>query len=179
MKSLAKLALLPVVLFSLSLGTVVRASADNLLETAEKAGKFKTLIAAVKAAGLEEALTGSGPLTVFAPTDAAFAKVPKKTLAMLLKPENKDKLANILKYHVVSGKVGAADVLKMKSPSFVASLAGSQLKVTHTDQTVMINNARVIQADVAADNGVIHVIDHVLMPPSPRRSHHRTHRHSM
>ena len=120
----------------------------------------------VKVAGLTDALTGTDELTVFAPTDEAFKKVPKKTMEFLAKPENKDKLADLLKYHIVKGKVMAADVMGMKSPTEVPSLAGPQIKVTHTKSGVMVNQAKVIKADIAADNGVIHVINAVIMPPA-------------
>ena len=170
MKLFAKTAVVPALLLSLTLLTGLRASADNIAEVAEKNGHFKTLLSLVKAAGLTDALTGAGPLTVFAPTDAAFAKVPKATVAMLSKPENKDKLAELLKYHILSGKVAAADVLKMKSPSYVDSLAGPKIKVTHTSEGVMVNQAKVVTPDVAADNGVIHVIDAVIMPPAVKTS---------
>lgn len=164
----AKTALMPALMMSLTLCAGLRAHADNIAEVAEKNGHFKTLLSLVKAAGLTDALTGAGPLTVFAPTDAAFAKVPKATVAMLSKPENKDKLADLLKYHIISGKVGAADVLKMKSPSYVELLAGPKIKVTHTAKGVMVNQAKVVTPDVAADNGVIHVIDAVIMPAAAK-----------
>ena len=167
-KLFAKSAVIPALMLSLTLCGGLRAHADNIAEVAEKNGHFKTLLSLVKAAGLTDALTGPGPLTVFAPTDAAFAKVPKATVAMLSKPENKEKLADLLKYHIVSGKVAAADVLKMKSPSFVDSLAGPKIKVTHTSKGVMVNQAKVVTPDVAADNGVIHVIDAVIMPPAAK-----------
>ena len=157
---------MPALLLSLTLCTGLRASADNIAEVAEKAGNFKTLLTLVKAAGLEGALTGTDQLTVFAPTDAAFAKVPKATVAMLTKPENKDKLAALLKYHIVSGKVMAADVLKLKSGTGVESLAGPKIVVTHTSKGVFLNGkTKVVKTDIAADNGVIHVIDAVIMPP--------------
>ena len=166
MKMFTKAAVLPALLLSLTFVTGLRAQADNIAEVATKAGNFKTLLSLVKAAGLTDALTGTDELTVFAPTDEAFKKVPKKTMDFLAKPENKDKLADLLKYHVVKGKVMAADVLKMKTPSEVASLAGPQIKVTHTKDAVMVNQAKVIKADIAADNGVIHVINAVIMPPT-------------
>ncbi len=116
MKMFSKATVLPALLLSLTFVTGLRAQADNIAEVATKAGNFKTLLSLVKAAGLTDALTGTDELTVFAPTDEAFKKVPKKTMDFLAKPENKDKLADLLKYHVVKGKVMAADVLKMKTP---------------------------------------------------------------
>jgi uncharacterized surface protein with fasciclin (FAS1) repeats len=133
----------------------------DIVDVAAENGSFNTLVAAVKAAGLVETLKGEGPFTVFAPTDEAFAKLPAGTVEMLLKPENKDKLVAVLTYHVVSGKVIAADVAKIDS---AATLQGEMVMVKVTDGSVMINNAKVIMADVAASNGVIHVIDTVLLP---------------
>lgn len=135
-------------------------SAKDIVDTAVAAGSFKTLAAALKAGGLIETLKGAGPFTVFAPTDEAFAKLPKGTVETLLKPENKDKLVAILKYHVVSGKVQAADVVKLKEAK---TLLGQAVTVNATDG-VKINDAKVVKADVAASNGVIHVIDTVLLP---------------
>ena len=169
MKMFTKTAVLPALLLSLTFVSGLRAQADNIAEVATKAGSFKTLLSLVKAAGLTDALTGTDELTVFAPTDAAFKKVPKKTLDFLAKPENKDKLADLLKYHIVKGKVMAADVLKMKTPSAVESLAGPKIKVTHTSDAVMVNQAKVVKADIAADNGVIHVINAVIMPSAPAK----------
>jgi len=124
-------------------------------------GSFNTLVTAVKAAGLVETLKGDGPFTVFAPTDEAFAKLPEGTLDMLLLPENKEKLTSILTYHVVAGKVTAADVMKIDS---APTLQGQEVTITTNDGKVMVNNAHVVMADVEASNGVIHVIDNVLMP---------------
>jgi uncharacterized surface protein with fasciclin (FAS1) repeats len=135
------------------------ASAADIVDTAVSAGDFKTLVAAVKAAGLVDTLKGAGPFTVFAPTDEAFAKLPAGTVDALLK--DPDKLKNILLYHVVSGKVLAADVTKMKSAKTVE---GGTVKIHVADGKVMINNATVTKADIICDNGVIHVIDTVLMP---------------
>ena len=134
----------------------------NLVETAIAAGSFNTLVAAVKAAGLVETLSGPGPFTVFAPTDEAFAKLPAETLTDLLKPENKQKLTNILTYHVVSGRVTAADVSKITEADTVN---GQKIKVNATSG-VKINDATVTTADVEASNGVIHIIDSVLLPPA-------------
>ena len=132
----------------------------NIVETAIEAGSFKTLVAAVTAAGLAETLQGEGPFTVFAPTDEAFAKIPADTITDLLKPENKEKLAGILTYHVVSGKVLAADAAKLTSAKTVN---GQEVKIDATSG-VKVNNATVTTADVEASNGVIHIIDTVLMP---------------
>jgi uncharacterized surface protein with fasciclin (FAS1) repeats len=132
----------------------------NIVETAVKAGSFKTLAAALEAAGLVDTLKGTGPFTVFAPTDEAFAKLPEGTVETLLKPENKAKLAGILKYHVVSGKVNAADVVKLKSAKTVQ---GQAVAIDATDG-VKINDAKVVKADIDCGNGVIHVIDTVLLP---------------
>jgi uncharacterized surface protein with fasciclin (FAS1) repeats len=134
----------------------------DIVEVAVSAGSFKTLVAAVQAAGLVDALKGKGPLTVFAPTDEAFAKLPAGTVENLLKPENKDKLRRVLTYHVVSGKVGAAQVTKMSSAKAVS---GDSIKIALKDGKVMVNNATVVTADVGASNGVIHVIDTVILPP--------------
>jgi uncharacterized surface protein with fasciclin (FAS1) repeats len=146
--------------FALIVSTSGSKAAD-IVDTAVAAGSFKTLVAAVKAADLVGTLKGPGPFTVFAPTDAAFKKLPKGTLASLLKPENKGKLVKILTYHVVPGKVVAAD-LKGRTTA-VATVEGSQLHV-NGKHGVRVNNARVVKADVIADNGVIHVVDKVLLP---------------
>lgn len=143
-----------------------RPADKNIVETAVSAGNFKTLVTAVKAAGLLDALTGPGQLTVFAPTDAAFEKLEKMkpgTIAMLLKPENKKKLVAILTYHVVSGKISAADVLKLKNGTPVKTLNGASIAV-HNRHGVRFNNARLVKADIECSNGVIHVIDTVLLP---------------
>jgi uncharacterized surface protein with fasciclin (FAS1) repeats len=132
----------------------------DIVETAVDAGSFKTLVAAVKAAGLVDTLKGKGPFTVFAPTDAAFQKLPAGTLETLLKPENKDKLVAILTYHVVAGDVKAADVVKLTSAKTVQ---GHPVTIDAADG-VKINDAKVVQADIACGNGVIHVIDAVLIP---------------
>ena len=135
------------------------ASADDIVDTAVGAGNFTTLVAAVKAAGLVDTLKGAGPFTVFAPTDAAFAKLPPGTVEGLLK--DPAKLKEILTYHVVSGKVMAADVVKLKSAKTVE---GSDVKIMAKGGKVMVNNANVVKTDIACDNGVIHVIDTVIMP---------------
>jgi uncharacterized surface protein with fasciclin (FAS1) repeats len=137
------------------------ATADKtVVEIAAGNESFTTLVAAVKAAGLAEALSGTGPFTIFAPTNEAFAKLPKGTVETLLKPENKDKLAGILKYHVVSGKVMAADVKAMK----VKTLQGSEFEITIKEGAVMVDGAKVVKTDIVGKNGVIHVIDSVILP---------------
>jgi uncharacterized surface protein with fasciclin (FAS1) repeats len=135
----------------------------DIVDVAAGNPDFSTLVVAVKAAGLVDALKGEGPLTVFAPTNAAFAKLPAGTVESLLLPENKAKLVEILTYHVVAGKVMAADVVKIDSAT---SLQGQTIKVTVTDGSVMVGNANVVATDIKASNGVIHVIDTVLLPKS-------------
>ena len=139
----------------------LQAQGKDIVETAVAAGQFKTLAAALNAAGLVDTLKGAGPFTVFAPTDEAFAKLPKGTVEELLKPENKAKLTAILTYHVVPGKVTAADVIKVKDAKTVQ---GGSIKVNAMGGRVMVDNATVVKTDIAASNGVIHVIDAVLMP---------------
>lgn len=134
---------------------------QDIVATAQSAGQFKTLVAALGAAGLVETLKGTGPFTVFAPTDAAFAKLPAGAVESLLKPENKKKLTDILTYHVVAGNVKAADVVKMTNAK---TLNGANVKITVNGSKVMIDSASVIKTDIAATNGTIHVIDSVLMP---------------
>ena len=132
----------------------------DLVSVASGADNFKTLVAAVKAAGLVETLQGKGPFTVFAPTDAAFAKLPAGTVESLLKPENRDKLVAILTYHVVSGKVLAADV----KTSEAKTVQGQSVKLVVSDAGVTVDGAKVVKTDVMAENGVIHVIDTVIIP---------------
>ena len=134
----------------------------DIVDTAAGAGSFNTLVAAVEAAGLVETLKGEGPFTVFAPTDEAFAALPAGTVEDLLKPENKDNLVAILTYHVVSGKVMASDVAGAQT--MAATVQGQELTIDGSDG-VKINGATVTSADVEASNGVIHVIDKVLLPP--------------
>lgn len=139
---------------------------DDIPTVAQKAGQFKTLVKALQAAELVDALKGKGPFTVFAPTDEAFGKLPKGTLEDLLKPENKEKLKSILLYHVVSGKYLAADVKKLKSGTQVETLLkGKKITVTQKRDGIYVNDAKVIKTDVLAKNGVIHVIDKVILPP--------------
>jgi uncharacterized surface protein with fasciclin (FAS1) repeats len=134
----------------------------DIVDTAIAAGSFNTLAKALTAADLVATLKGPGPFTVFAPTDAAFAKLPPGTLDNLLKPENKAMLKRVLTYHVVSGKVMAADVAKVGSATAVS---GDALPIKASAGTVTVGKARVVKADIAASNGVIHVIDTVLLPP--------------
>ena len=141
--------------------TAVRAETRDVVDTAIAAGSFKTLAKALDAAGLVTTLKGVGPFTVFAPTDEAFAKLPDGTLETLLKPENKDKLRRILTYHVVAGKVVASDVVKLQSAKAVS---GDTITVKVEDGVVHVDNATVTSADVLASNGVIHVIDSVILP---------------
>jgi uncharacterized surface protein with fasciclin (FAS1) repeats len=132
----------------------------DIVDTAVAAGNFKTLVAAVKAAGLVDTLKGKGPFTVFAPTDEAFAKLPAGTVEKLLKPENKKMLTDILTYHVLAGKVMAADVKTMEAKT----VQGSSAAVKVADGKVTIDKANVVKTDIEASNGVIHVIDAVIMP---------------
>jgi uncharacterized surface protein with fasciclin (FAS1) repeats len=140
---------------------IAQAPSKDIVDTAVAAGSFTTLAKALQAAGLVETLKGKGPFTVFAPTDEAFAKLPTGTVESLLKPENKSKLQRILTYHVVAGKVGAAQVATMTSAKAVS---GDTIHITTNGTTVMVDNATVVKADIAASNGVIHVIDTVIMP---------------
>ncbi len=158
-------AILSLVVASLAFTTVSYADSHgmkkDIVEVAAENGSFNTLVAALEAAELVETLKGEGPFTVFAPTDEAFANLPDGTLDMLLMPENKDQLVSVLTYHVVSGKVNAADVVKLESADTVQ---GEQLMIKTVDGDVMVNNAKVVMTDVEASNGVIHVIDTVLLP---------------
>jgi uncharacterized surface protein with fasciclin (FAS1) repeats len=146
--------------FALALGLLsISAFGADIVDTAVAAGNFNTLVAAVKAAGLVDTLKGPGPFTVFAPTDDAFAKLPPGTVDALLK--DPAKLKKILLYHVVSGKVMASAVVKMKTAK---SVEGENIKIHAMGGTVMVDNAKVVKTDIETDNGVIHVIDTVLMP---------------
>lgn len=139
------------------------ASAQNAVEVAAKAGTFKTLLAAAKAAGLDDDLATTSPITIFAPSDAAFAKLPKGTVAKLLKPENREQLRAILAYHVVPARVLARDV--PHKPTLVATLnPDDKVRAVRAGSRVHIDGARVVKADIRADNGVIHVINRVLIP---------------
>jgi uncharacterized surface protein with fasciclin (FAS1) repeats len=162
--SVSRLTFLVLVLGLVALGLSVpsrAAETKDIVDTAVSAGSFNTLVAAVKAAGLVETLKGKGPFTVFAPTDDAFKKLPPGTLDDLLKPENKAKLAAILTYHVVPGKVMAKDVVKMKSAKTVN---GQSLTISMKDKDVMVDSAKVTKTDIGCSNGVIHVIDTVVLP---------------
>ena len=148
----------------LTLGAMsAHAAEQDIVDTAVSAGQFETLAAALNAAGLVETLKGPGPFTVFAPTDEAFAKLPAGTVENLLKPENKDQLTAILTYHVVPGEVMAADVVKLKEAKTVN---GKMLGVKANADGVMVNDAKVTATDIEASNGVIHVIDTVILPPN-------------
>jgi len=142
--------------------TAGAARAGDIVETAASAGSFNTLVAAIKAADLVDTLKGKGPFTVFAPTDEAFAKLPAGMLESLLKPENKGKLQSVLTYHVLPGKVAAGDIAGKRLD--VATVQGAKVKVNAT-KGVMVDDANVVKADVMATNGVIHVIDKVILPP--------------
>jgi transforming growth factor-beta-induced protein len=142
-------------------GGVAQAAEKNIVETAVAAGSFTTLAKALQAAGLVDTLNGNGPFTVFAPTDEAFAKLPEGTIEELLKPENKAKLQAILTYHVVAGKVMASQVIGLKSAKTVN---GQSVTIAVMDGGVMIDNAHVVKTDIPTSNGVIHVIDTVLLP---------------
>lgn len=138
----------------------VLAAGQNIVQIAASNPDFSTLVAAVKAAGLVGTLEGKGPFTVFAPTNAAFAKLPKGTVESLLKPENKAKLVKVLTYHVVAGKVMSTD---LKDGMMAKTVEGGELTI-HTMPSVMVNDAKVVKADIEASNGVIHVVDTVLLP---------------
>jgi transforming growth factor-beta-induced protein len=138
----------------------------DVVDTAVKAGTFKTLAAAIKAAGLTETLKGQGPFTVFAPTDEAFAKLPKGTLESLLRPENKEELKALLTYHVLPGNFTAAEVAKMKEAETVN---GQSLTIVKHFDHVMVNEAKITQTDIVCGNGAIHVIDTVLMPKASQK----------
>ena len=159
----ATLTVAAVAALALVLSSVVPASAGghkkDIVDTAISAGSFNTLVTAVQAAGLVETLKGEGPFTVFAPTDEAFAKLPEGTLEALL--EDKAELAAILTYHVVPGKVMAADVVKLDSAKTVQ---GQEVQISSSGNGVMIDNANVVKADIETSNGVIHVIDSVILP---------------
>jgi uncharacterized surface protein with fasciclin (FAS1) repeats len=146
---------------ALSMSAAQAADKTDIVQTAISNGSFKTLVAAVKAAGLVETLKGSGPFTVFAPTDEAFAKLPGGTVENLLKPENKKQLVAILTYHVVPGKVMSKDIVGKKT--MAKSVEGEEISIDATNG-VKVDNAKVVKADVEASNGVIHVIDTVIMP---------------
>ena len=159
-----KFAAVTTTVIGLAMGTSTAFSAEkDIVDTAVAAGQFKTLAAALGAAGLVDTLKGAGPFTVFAPTDEAFAKLPAGTVEELLMPENKAKLTAILTYHVVDGNVMAADVVKLKEAKTINGIS-AMIKID--GGTVMVNNAKVTSTDIVASNGVIHVIDTVLLPPA-------------
>jgi uncharacterized surface protein with fasciclin (FAS1) repeats len=161
---LVKLAAAAAMTIGLAVGSSSAYAADkDIVDTAVAAGQFNTLATALTAAGLVDTLKGPGPFTVLAPTDAAFAKLPAGTVDSLLKPENKAKLTAILTYHVVPGKVMAADVVKLKEAKTVN---GAMVKIKANGSNVMVNDAKVTATDIAASNGVIHVIDTVILPPN-------------
>jgi len=147
--------------------TVILPSKDNLVETAVNAGSFNTLAAAVKAAGLASTLTSDGPFTVFAPTDDAFAKLPSGTVEALLKPENRQALVDVLTYHVVPGRVYASDALAAQTAE---TAEGSRVRIGIANGRLMVNNAKILNTDIDTSNGVIHVIDTVILPPAMQDS---------
>ena len=158
MKVLRLLAVLTLTLFTASAAS---AAEKDIVDTAADAGQFETLVAAVKAADLVDTLKGKGPFTVFAPNDEAFKKLPAGTVEDLLKPENKDKLVSILTYHVVPGKIMSGDIAGKETE--VKTVQGDKLSVNAKDG-VMVDKAKVVKADIVTSNGVIHVIDTVVMP---------------
>ncbi len=162
MKRIALAATLLVVSLSL-VASAGSTGKKDIVDTAVAAGDFKTLATALQAAGLVDTLKGKGPFTVFAPTDEAFAKLPAGTVADLLKPENHEKLVSILTYHVVPGKVMAKDVVKLHEAKTVN---GKDVKIMAEGGKVMVDNANVVKTDIACSNGVIHVIDSVILPQS-------------
>ena len=145
------------------LSTTVRAQNETIVGLAVGNEDLSTLVAAVKAAGLVETLSGKGPFTVFAPTNEAFAALPAGTVENLLKPENKDQLVAVLTYHVVSGDAYAKDLSNNQK---IKTVEGDDVKIKINSKGVMVNDAKVVAADVKASNGVVHVIDHVLLPPT-------------
>lgn len=159
MKRMVAAAVTLALVLAVNLGAGAQDGKKDIVDTAVAAGNFKTLAKALQAAGLVDTLKGKGPFTVFAPTDEAFAKLPAGALEGLLK--DKEKLTAVLTYHVVPGKVMAADVVKLTEAKTVQ---GKSVQITAKDGSVMINKAKVIKADVSAGNGVIHVVDSVLLP---------------
>jgi uncharacterized surface protein with fasciclin (FAS1) repeats len=146
-------------------GVTAQQGSKDIVDTAVAAGSFKTLAKALEAADLVDTLKGKGPYTVFAPTDEAFAALPASTLEDLLKPENKAKLRRILTYHVVQGRVPASEVVKLRTAKAVS---GDTIDITANGGTVMVDGARVLKTDIGASNGVIHVIDAVILPDDTR-----------
>jgi uncharacterized surface protein with fasciclin (FAS1) repeats len=166
MKSLFKSITCLLGIAALATASVTGAEKKDIVDTAVAAGSFKTLAAALGAAGLVDTLKGDGPFTVFAPTDEAFAKLPAGTVEELLKPENKAKLTDILTYHVVAGKVDAKAAMKL---STATALNKKAITLVVKDGALHLNDSKVTTADVAASNGVIHIIDAVLMPPADEK----------
>ncbi len=161
MRKLTFFATVLVLFSSMAFAADKGAAKKDIVDTAVAAGQFNTLATALKAAGLVDTLKGKGPFTVFAPTDEAFAKLPAGTVEDLLKPENKEKLVSILTYHVVSGDVPASKVVTMKSAKTVN---GNDVKISKKDGSVFVNDSKVVKTDIKCSNGVIHVIDSVLLP---------------
>ena len=162
MANMAQLLKRAAIVLPLTLGGGVAAQAADIVDTAAGAGSFDTLVAAVQAADLVEVLKGEGPFTVFAPTDEAFAKLPDGTVENLLKPENKQQLVALLTYHVVPGKAMSGDLAGQEVEA--TTVQGSPVQIDATGDGVTVDDAKVVQADIEADNGVIHVIDAVIMP---------------
>jgi len=160
----ARLATVAALAVTLNFGQTEAQEDLDIVDVAAGAGVFNTLVAAVQAAELVDVLKSDGPFTVFAPTDDAFAALPEGTVESLLLPENKDLLTSILLYHVVSGSVLAADVIQLDS---AVTVNGASVSINVSDDGVTVDNANVIQTDVAASNGVIHIIDAVILPPAP------------
>ncbi len=165
MKPLFKSLVCILSLAGLSAGSLSAAEKKDIVDTAVAAGSFKTLAAALGAAGLVDTLKGPGPFTVFAPTDEAFAKLPAGTVETLLKPENKAKLVDILTYHVVAGDVPAEAAMKLKEAT---ALNKKEIKLEVKESALYLNKSKVTTADVKCSNGVIHIIDTVLMPPTAK-----------
>jgi uncharacterized surface protein with fasciclin (FAS1) repeats len=163
-RALLAVALVTAVFASQALAGEHKSSKKDIVETAVAAGSFNTLAKALTEAGLVETLKGEGPFTVFAPTDEAFAKIPQSSLTALLK--DKEALTRVLLYHVVAGKVMSSDVVKLESAKTVE---GSKASISVDDGTVMVDKAKVVKVDIKASNGVIHVIDTVLMPPAKEK----------
>ena len=161
---IVRIATLAAVALALSINSAQAQDDQDIVDVAAGAGIFNTLVAAVQAAELVDVLKSDGPFTVFAPTDEAFAALPEGTVESLLLPENKELLTSILLYHVVAGTVTAADVVQLES---AATVNGASISINVDDSGVTIDNANVIQTDVAASNGVIHIIDAVILAPDP------------
>jgi uncharacterized surface protein with fasciclin (FAS1) repeats len=170
MKVLRVVALVLLLVFAVSAAFSAVMKPANIVVTAGKNSNLSTFVKAVKAAGLTSDLEKPGPFTVFAPDNAAFAKVPKATMDSLMKPANKAKLRDLLLSHVIKGKMSSAEIMKMKSPGMVATLQGMKIKITHSKAGVMVGKAKVVKSDIMASNGVIHVIDTVMMPMAKQKA---------